>query len=85
MWPSEPTKAHILQGSLLYLNQLSGRLPEARVNHLPVNCKGSEIFSTTAQFIKEIDAVGEKLKKIAFAIIHAAKVQQGCATTQHMR
>lgn len=30
MWPSEPTKAHKLQGSLLYLNQLSGRLPVAR-------------------------------------------------------
>ena len=29
MWPSEPTKAHKLQGSLLYLNQLSGRLPVA--------------------------------------------------------
>lgn len=30
MWPSEPTKAHKLQGSLLYLNQLSGHLLAAR-------------------------------------------------------
>ena len=34
MWPSEPTKVHKLQGSLLYLNQLSGRLLAAMVEKL---------------------------------------------------
>lgn len=29
MWPSEPTNAHKLQVSSLYLNQLSGHLPVA--------------------------------------------------------
>lgn len=32
-----------------------------------MNYKGNEIFSTTAQFLKEIDAVGKNAKKIAFA------------------
>ena len=71
MQPSEPTKAHNHKGSLLYLNQLSGRLPVATAKILAYEYKGNEIFSTAAQFLKEIGEVGLKrekcgcLKKIA--------------------
>ncbi len=52
MQPSEPTKAHNHKGSLLYLNQLSGRLPVAMVKILAYEYKGNEIFSTAAQILK---------------------------------